>query len=95
MIKRLSLVILIGLSAVAEACLEPPLPTSPSGPTWSEVFESRNSGSGDLGWSTNVTAWCHVCDDSEPLLLLIYEPVVNAPLVLPYVLTFTDHSGLM
>lgn len=81
MSKILSLLILIGLSAVAEACLEPPLPTSPSGPTWSEVFESRNSVSGDLRWSANVTAWRHVCDDSEPLLLITYEPIFEAPFV--------------
>lgn len=81
MVKILSILVLIGLSAVAEACLEPPLPTSPSGPTWSEVLESRNSVSGDLRWSANVAAWRYVCDDSEPLLLITYEPIFKAPFV--------------
>lgn len=64
----------------AWACLEPPLPTTPGGPTWSEIFESRTS-SGSLRWSAEVTAWRHQCPGDDPLLLMTFEPLVDAPFV--------------
>lgn len=73
-------VLLCFMAAPAWACLEPPLPTSPSGPTWTETFERRSS-SGTLFWSAKATAWRHQCPDREPLLLMTFEPVEDTPFV--------------
>lgn len=62
------------------ACLQAPLPTTPTGPTWAAVYENRLT-SGTLLDSAEVTAWRYICPDDEPLLLLTFEPVVDAPFV--------------
>lgn len=65
-------------SASSWACLEPPLPTSPSGPTWTEVYERRLS-SGTITESAEVTAWRYQCPTGEPLLLMTFEPLLGSP----------------
>ncbi len=67
-------------ASFAFACLEAPLPTTPSGPSWSEVYEDRSS-SGTLRYSAEVTAWRHVCPDDEVMLLLTLEAVHGTPWV--------------
>ena len=64
----------------AWACLDAPLPTSPSGPTWTATYEDRLS-SGTLRFAAEVTAWRYVCPNDEPLLFLTFDAVQGTPFV--------------
>jgi hypothetical protein len=72
--------VFLTLANGALACLQAPLPTTPTGPTWSAVYEDRLT-SGTLLDSTEVTAWRFICPDDEPLLLLTFEPIEDVPFV--------------
>ena len=59
------------------ACLQPPLPTYPTGPKWSttlQYFFYESASGGFINPRADVTIWRHECPNSDPLVLVTYQP---------------------
>lgn len=63
-------------SNFALACLEAPLPTTPSGPTWEVELD------GSLSFENRIaklTMWRHPCESEDNLLLATLDPIEGTP----------------
>ena len=75
---RFAIVVTFLLGSLSvEACLDAPLPTSPSGPSW-EVEIDDTLFDPEI---FNVTVWRQPCELGEPITLITLDPLAGAPFV--------------
>lgn len=67
----------VGLQAkeVTPSCVATPLPTTPSGPTWSLELDTATD------TRLRVTAWRQPCGGTDAQLMVTFEPLEGTPLV--------------
>ena len=63
----------------AHACLDAPLPKTPSGPTWTVEYR-QNSVPGPWTY-TQYTVWRYTCPSSEPIVLVTVTSLIGSPYV--------------
>lgn len=68
--------LLICFSSAAYACLETPLPTTPTEPVWTGAFDDPL-----FSASAEVSVWRHQCPGNESLLLITAEPKSGIPII--------------